>query len=127
MDPNGTDYSVKMDGSVQSANTLKVSITRLTNSILTDFLYGALIFDLTDLNTLTNVFSDSLWNSAAADVYSDLDILAVSVTTSYIVGMRGFTMHPSLDLKFAFSTTTYGFTGGASGFVLLQMDFWGYR
>lgn len=127
MDPNGDVYSVKMDGSLQSGTSIAVSITTLTTNILSSFLYGALIFDLTDLNNIVNAFSDSFWNSASSDVYSDLDVAAVAVTSSYLVGMRSFTMNPSLDLKYTFSATNYGFTGGASGFSFLQMDFWGYR
>lgn len=53
-DPNGDDYSLKLDGTVISSTSSKIQVTTLKATIITHIVYAALIFDQGIFNKLWN-------------------------------------------------------------------------
>lgn len=127
MDPNGTNYSVKMAASVDSATTCKVDVTTLQDSITTNIVYGLLLFDPVLLTALPDAYYDSGLNMATNNGIAALDVTSpIAITTSFIVGMSSYTMTGNSDIKFTYANASATFTSTGS-FDLIAVAFWNFR
>lgn len=127
MDPNGTNYSVKMAATVDSPTTCKVQVTTLQNSVTTNVVYGLLLFDPVLLTAMPYAYYDSGVNTATNNGVAALDVTTpVFITASFIVGMSSYTMTAGSDIKFSYSNASASFASTGS-FDLLAMAFWNFR